>query len=109
MEDIMIDLPISPTLLRVVRVFRIGRILRLIKASNELKFSPSRETIKLLFPHFVGRQRNPKAFIRFSSVVASIVQHRSATCASTVCLRHHWNVTVRSRQAAGRLKRYDKF
>jgi hypothetical protein len=31
MEDIMIDLPISPTLLRVVRVFRIGRILRLIK------------------------------------------------------------------------------
>lgn len=34
MEDIMIDLPISPTLLRVVRVFRIGRILRLIKVSN---------------------------------------------------------------------------
>jgi voltage-gated cation channel len=33
MEDIMIDLPISPTLLRVVRVFRIGRILRLIKVS----------------------------------------------------------------------------
>lgn len=31
MEDIMIDFPISPTLLRVVRVFRIGRILRLIK------------------------------------------------------------------------------
>lgn len=31
MEDFMIDLPISPTLLRVVRVFRIGRILRLIK------------------------------------------------------------------------------
>lgn len=31
MEDIMIDLPVSPTLLRVVRVFRIGRILRLIK------------------------------------------------------------------------------
>lgn len=34
MEDIMIDLPISPTLLRVVRVFRIGRILRLIKVSD---------------------------------------------------------------------------
>lgn len=34
MEDIMIDLPISPTLLRVVRVFRIGRILRLIKVST---------------------------------------------------------------------------
>jgi len=31
MEDIMIDFPVSPTLLRVVRVFRIGRILRLIK------------------------------------------------------------------------------
>lgn len=30
----MIDLPISPTLLRVVRVFRIGRILRLIKVST---------------------------------------------------------------------------
>lgn len=38
MEDIMIDLPISPTLLRVVRVFRIGRILRLIKVKN-LKLS----------------------------------------------------------------------
>lgn len=36
MEDIMIDLPISPTLLRVVRVFRIGRILRLIKVSYDL-------------------------------------------------------------------------
>lgn len=34
MEDIMIDFPVSPTLLRVVRVFRIGRILRLIKASR---------------------------------------------------------------------------
>lgn len=34
MEDIMIDLPVSPTLLRVVRVFRIGRILRLIKVSG---------------------------------------------------------------------------
>lgn len=34
MEDIMIDFPISPTLLRVVRVFRIGRILRLIKVNT---------------------------------------------------------------------------
>lgn len=34
MEDIMIDFPVSPTLLRVVRVFRIGRILRLIKVGN---------------------------------------------------------------------------
>jgi hypothetical protein len=33
MEDIMMDFPVSPTLLRVVRVFRIGRILRLIKVS----------------------------------------------------------------------------
>ena len=31
MEDLMTDFPVSPTLLRVVRVFRIGRILRLIK------------------------------------------------------------------------------
>lgn len=38
MEDIMIDLPISPTLLRVVRVFRIGRILRLIKVSIILNY-----------------------------------------------------------------------
>lgn len=36
MEDIMIDFPVSPTLLRVVRVFRIGRILRLIKVSLAL-------------------------------------------------------------------------
>jgi len=34
MEDVMIDFPVSPTLLRVVRVFRIGRILRLIKVSR---------------------------------------------------------------------------
>lgn len=34
MEDIMIDFPVSPTLLRVVRVFRIGRILRLIKVTT---------------------------------------------------------------------------
>jgi hypothetical protein len=40
MEDIMIDFPVSPTLLRVVRVFRIGRILRLIKVS--LKSRPVR-------------------------------------------------------------------
>ncbi|XP_046399749.1 sodium channel protein 60E-like isoform X2 [Ischnura elegans] len=37
MEDIMIDLPVSPTLLRVVRVFRIGRILRLIKAAKGIR------------------------------------------------------------------------
>lgn len=35
MEDIMIDFPVSPTLLRVVRVFRIGRILRLIKVNSK--------------------------------------------------------------------------
>jgi hypothetical protein len=34
MEDMMVDLPVSPTLLRVVRVFRIGRILRLIKVKQ---------------------------------------------------------------------------
>ena len=33
MEDMMENFPVSPTLLRVVRVFRIGRILRLIKVS----------------------------------------------------------------------------
>ena len=33
MEDLMTDFPVSPTLLRVVRVFRIGRILRLIKVN----------------------------------------------------------------------------
>lgn len=37
MEDVMIDLPVSPTLLRVVRVFRIGRILRLIKAAKGIR------------------------------------------------------------------------
>ena len=35
MEDLMTDFPVSPTLLRVVRVFRIGRILRLIKVCNK--------------------------------------------------------------------------
>lgn len=37
MEDVAIDLIISPTLLRVVRVFRIGRILRLIKAAKGIR------------------------------------------------------------------------
>ena len=36
MEDMMTDFPVSPTLLRVVRVFRIGRILRLIKVPTLL-------------------------------------------------------------------------
>ena len=31
LQDVLTNFPISPTLLRVVRVFRIGRILRLIK------------------------------------------------------------------------------
>ena len=31
----MTDFPVSPTLLRVVRVFRIGRILRLIKVNKK--------------------------------------------------------------------------
>ena len=39
MEDIMIDFPVSPTLLRVVRVFRIGRILRLIKVKYSSRFT----------------------------------------------------------------------
>ena len=34
MEDLMEDFPVSPTLLRVVRVFRIGRILRLIRVGS---------------------------------------------------------------------------
>jgi hypothetical protein len=37
MEDLMTDFPVSPTLLRVVRVFRIGRILRLIKVNAVVK------------------------------------------------------------------------
>lgn len=48
MEDIMIDFPVSPTLLRVVRVFRIGRILRLIKVRRYLDiittYSPAKST-----------------------------------------------------------------
>ncbi|XP_059488703.1 sodium channel protein 60E-like isoform X4 [Neocloeon triangulifer] len=46
MEDMMVDLPVSPTLLRVVRVFRIGRILRLIKAAKGIR--------KLLFALIVS-------------------------------------------------------
>ena len=33
MEDVLNEFPISPTLLRVVRVFRLGRVLRLVKVS----------------------------------------------------------------------------
>lgn len=33
LQDLLTNFPISPTLLRVVRVFRIGRILRLIKVN----------------------------------------------------------------------------
>ena len=42
MEDMMTDFPVSPTLLRVVRVFRIGRILRLIKVQYKLLFPSSK-------------------------------------------------------------------
>lgn len=34
MEDVLNEFPISPTLLRVVRVFRLGRVLRLVKVSR---------------------------------------------------------------------------
>ena len=35
LQDVLTNFPISPTLLRVVRVFRIGRILRLIKVHTK--------------------------------------------------------------------------
>ena len=34
MEDVLNEFPISPTLLRVVRVFRLGRVLRLVKVDT---------------------------------------------------------------------------
>ncbi len=37
MDDILADFFITPTLLRVVRVFRIGRVLRLIKAAKGIR------------------------------------------------------------------------
>ena len=36
MEDVLNEFPISPTLLRVVRVFRLGRVLRLVKVNFSL-------------------------------------------------------------------------
>lgn len=61
MEDIMIDFPVSPTLLRVVRVFRIGRILRLIKVSAASRFYYPRTLSKqVLCAFFVAVNRLPK-------------------------------------------------
>ncbi|CAM1295429.1 Uncharacterised protein r2_g457 [Pycnogonum litorale] len=37
LQDVLVNVLISPTLLRVVRVFRIGRILRLIKAASGIR------------------------------------------------------------------------
>ncbi len=37
LDDILADFFITPTLLRVVRVFRIGRVLRLIKAAKGIR------------------------------------------------------------------------
>ena len=39
MEDVLNEFPISPTLLRVVRVFRLGRVLRLVKVSRLKKLN----------------------------------------------------------------------
>lgn len=75
MEDIMIDLPISPTLLRVVRVFRIGRILRLIKVcshNNCFQHVSILNNIKI-----TGRKRHQEAVICFSCFFTSIIQYRS--------------------------------
>jgi hypothetical protein len=36
MEDVLNEFPISPTLLRVVRVFRLGRVLRLVKVPLQI-------------------------------------------------------------------------
>jgi hypothetical protein len=105
MEDIMIDLPISPTLLRVVRVFRIGRILRLIKVRKPFVL----DAFMLKSREFLGRKRNSKAFIRFSSIAAGFIQHRCASSSAVVCLCNSWNVTVRPCQTDGSLKRYDQF
>ncbi|XP_045030730.1 sodium channel protein 60E isoform X2 [Daphnia magna] len=46
MEDVLNEFPISPTLLRVVRVFRLGRVLRLVKAAKGIR--------KLLFALIVS-------------------------------------------------------
>ncbi|KAH3854426.1 hypothetical protein DPMN_096968 [Dreissena polymorpha] len=37
LDDYLEDLPISPTLLRVVRVFRVGRVLRLVKSAKGIR------------------------------------------------------------------------
>lgn len=71
MEDIMIDLPISPTLLRVVRVFRIGRILRLIKVGLERR--ELRTVGCIIGVHFSGCERYTKAAVCLSSITTCTV------------------------------------
>lgn len=97
MEDIMIDLPISPTLLRVVRVFRIGRILRLIKVSkfhlhnNYFKIHDENNPFSLS-----GCKRNPETFICLNRLTAGFIQYWSSSGSRVVCLRYTWNVTLRA-------------
>ncbi|ROT66502.1 Sodium channel protein 60E [Penaeus vannamei] len=58
LHDVLTDFPISPTLLRVVRVFRIGRILRLIKPTvngrNSFFGQAAKGIRKLLFALIVS-------------------------------------------------------
>lgn len=82
MEDVMIDLPISPTLLRVVRVFRIGRILRLIKVSF-LQVSPS---------SFITNRMSfvLHSFVRLPKESESFCLHWSCPCQRCSTLEHCW-------------------
>lgn len=47
MEDVLNEFPISPTLLRVVRVFRLGRVLRLVKVNFSRFFRSLHHSIAL--------------------------------------------------------------
>lgn len=87
MEDIMIDFPVSPTLLRVVRVFRIGRILRLIKVHWFF--------FEWTFNDFAvpGCERDQKAAVCFGGVFASAVQHWRSSGFDHVYLCHYWDVS----------------
>lgn len=96
MEDIMIDFPVSPTLLRVVRVFRIGRILRLIKVMGSGSGACRLYYFRclILLP---GRKRYQKAPFRSRRVPSCFVQHRSSPSPDHFYLRDNRNVRIWAR------------
>ncbi|ROT66501.1 hypothetical protein C7M84_015468 [Penaeus vannamei] len=77
LHDVLTDFPISPTLLRVVRVFRIGRILRLIKPTVNGRNS------------FFGCKGDKEVAVCPNSVATGTVQYRCIAISHHLHLRNH--------------------